>query len=177
MAGAAGGVVVFGEGSVLGGGQGSESGMPRDCKTWKLPQKLFHPELRRQGCPGGRRRRRTKSQEPGPAQPCNSGHSLTLCASVSPGEGVGPSVCQYLGPGITAFESPWEQVKCTFPCPGPGKEALWSPDLGLCVWHSLSHFGGFPGGSAIKNLPANTGDSGSVPGSRRAPGGGHGNPL
>ena len=129
------------------------------------------------GCPGGGRRRRTKSQEPGPAQPYSSGHSLTLCASVSPGEGVGPSVCQHLGPGITAFESPWERVKCMFPCPGPRKETLWSPDLGLCVWHSPSHFGGYPGGSVIKNLPANAGDSGSVPGSRRAPGGGHGNPL
>ena len=46
MAGAAGGIVVFGEGSRLGGGQGSESGMPRGYKTWKLPQRLFHPELR-----------------------------------------------------------------------------------------------------------------------------------
>lgn len=40
------GIVVFGEGSGLGGGQGSESGMPRGYKTWKLPQRLFHPELR-----------------------------------------------------------------------------------------------------------------------------------
>ena len=35
----------------------------------------------------------------------------------------------------------------------------------------------FPGGSVIKNLPANAGDVGSVPGSGRSPGGGHGNPL
>ena len=35
---------------------------------------------------------------------------------------------------------------------------------------------GFPGSSAVKNLPA-TGDLGSVPGSGRSPGGGHGNPL
>ena len=34
-----------------------------------------------------------------------------------------------------------------------------------------------PGGSVIKNLPANAGDVGSVPGSGRSPGGGHGNPL
>ena len=96
---------------------------------------------------------------------------------MSPGEGVGPSVCQHLGPGITAFESPWEQVKCMFPCVGLWKETLWSLDLGLCVWHSPSHFGGYPGGSMIKNLPANAGDLGSVPGSGRTPGGGHGNPL
>ena len=39
---------------------------------------------------------------------------------------------------------------------------------------------GFPGGSAVKNPPANagdTGDSGSVLGLGSSPGGGHGNPL
>ena len=39
---------------------------------------------------------------------------------------------------------------------------------------------GFPGGSVVRNLPANagtTGDAGSVPGSGRSPGEGHGNPL
>ena len=39
---------------------------------------------------------------------------------------------------------------------------------------------GFPDGSIVRNLPANTGDtgdSGSIPGSRRSPGGSHGNPL
>ena len=35
----------------------------------------------------------------------------------------------------------------------------------------------FPGGSVIKNLPANAGDVGSVPGSGRSPGEGHGNLL
>ena len=34
-----------------------------------------------------------------------------------------------------------------------------------------------PGGSLVKNLPANTGDAGSIPGSRRYPGEGNGNPL
>ena len=29
----------------------------------------------------------------------------------------------------------------------------------------------------VKNLPANAGDSGLIPGSERSPGGGHGNPL
>ena len=29
----------------------------------------------------------------------------------------------------------------------------------------------------VKNPPANAGDAGSIPGSGRAPGGGHGNPL
>ena len=39
---------------------------------------------------------------------------------------------------------------------------------------------GFPGGSVLKNLPANVGDArnaGLIPGSGKAPGGGHGNPL
>ena len=36
---------------------------------------------------------------------------------------------------------------------------------------------GFPGGSLVKNPPANAGDAGSIPGSGRSPGGGNGNPL
>ena len=39
---------------------------------------------------------------------------------------------------------------------------------------------GFPGGSVVKNLPANagdTGDLGSIPGSGRSPGKGNGNLL
>ena len=39
---------------------------------------------------------------------------------------------------------------------------------------------GFPGGSVIKDLPANAGDagdSGSIPGLERSPGVGNGNPL
>ena len=35
----------------------------------------------------------------------------------------------------------------------------------------------FPGGSVVKNLPANTGDTGSIPGLRRSPSEGNGNPL
>ena len=37
--------------------------------------------------------------------------------------------------------------------------------------------GGFPGGSVIKNPPANAGDTGPIPGSGRFPGGGHDKPL
>ena len=40
---------------------------------------------------------------------------------------------------------------------------------------------GFPGGSAVKNPPANagafTGGAGQIPGWGRSPGGGHGSPL
>ena len=36
---------------------------------------------------------------------------------------------------------------------------------------------GFPGGSVVKNLPANAGDMGLIPGSGRSPGEGNGHPL
>ena len=36
---------------------------------------------------------------------------------------------------------------------------------------------GFPGGSTVKNPPANAGDVGLIPGSGRSPGEGDGNPL
>ena len=53
------------------------------------------------------------------------------------------------------------------------------------IWRTLLNthvcpIWGFPGGSAVKNLPANAGDAGDlglIPGSGRSPGGGHGNPL
>ena len=35
----------------------------------------------------------------------------------------------------------------------------------------------FPGGSVIKNIPVNAGDVGLIPGLRRSPGEGNGNPL
>ena len=52
--------------------------------------------------------------------------------------------------------------------------------------HSLCNFWGwteitgnleFTGGSAVKNLPANSRDTSSIPGLGRSPGGGNGNPL
>ena len=36
---------------------------------------------------------------------------------------------------------------------------------------------GFTGRSVVKNLPADAGDMGLIPGSRRFPGGSHGDPL
>ena len=36
---------------------------------------------------------------------------------------------------------------------------------------------GFPGGSVVKNLPANTGDEGSIPALGKSPGERNGNPL
>ena len=37
--------------------------------------------------------------------------------------------------------------------------------------------GGFPGGSVVKNLPANARDAGLIPGLERSLGEGNGNPL
>ena len=39
------------------------------------------------------------------------------------------------------------------------------------------HHKGFPGGSVVKNPPANAEDAGSIPESGRSPGEGNGNPL
>jgi len=40
-----------------------------------------------------------------------------------------------------------------------------------------SVFPGFSSGSVVKNLPASTGDVGSIPGLERSPGEGNGNPF
>ena len=52
----------------------------------------------------------------------------------------------------------------------------------MCVWGVgvVVAEEGFPGGSVVKNLPVNagdTGDTGLIPESGRVPGGGHGNSL
>ena len=51
----------------------------------------------------------------------------------------------------------------------------------VCTLHDVSFFTkvrkDFPSGSMVKNLPANAGDTGSVPGLGRSPGEGNGNPL
>ena len=50
----------------------------------------------------------------------------------------------------------------------------------LLCWEALAYiyvYMDFPGGSVVQNLPANGGDTGSIPGSGRSPGGGNGNPL
>ena len=45
------------------------------------------------------------------------------------------------------------------------------------LYQNSLHAWGFPGGSVKKNLPANAGDSGSIPWLGRCPGEGNGNPL
>ena len=43
------------------------------------------------------------------------------------------------------------------------------------TWAQVVYWKGFPSGSVVKNPPANSGDVGSIPGSRRSPGEGNGN--
>ena len=45
------------------------------------------------------------------------------------------------------------------------------------IWDSFNLPHGFLGGSVVKNPPANSGESGSILGSGRCPGEGHGNRL
>ena len=48
----------------------------------------------------------------------------------------------------------------------------------ICVYKiQVAKVVGLPGGSVVKNLPANAGDEGSIPGSGISSGGEHGNPL
>ena len=47
----------------------------------------------------------------------------------------------------------------------------------LLVFREIHSVVGFPGGSVVKNLPANEGDTGLIPGLRSSPGVGNGNPL
>ena len=75
-----------------------------------------------------------------------------------------------------------------FPSPGdlpnPGIEprsptmqadSLLSEPQGNYFIYILSR--GFPDGSVVKNLPANAGDTSSIPGSGNSSGGGSGNPI
>ena len=45
------------------------------------------------------------------------------------------------------------------------------------IYPRVNPAGGFPGGSVVKNLSANAEDTGSIPGSKRFPGGGNGYSL
>ena len=51
------------------------------------------------------------------------------------------------------------------------------PSTILIICISPAHLEGFPGGSVVKNSPANPRDMGSIPGLERSSGGGNGNPL
>ena len=104
-------------------------------------------------------------------------------AAPSPTDGVLPSPEPLfsLGPSQTNKESEWHEH-------ARGGHRLWPEtqdkerhrNLQLAFrgffFTVLFHLG-FPGGSVVKNLPANAGEVGSIPGSGRSPGEGNGNPL
>ena len=79
-----------------------------------------------------------------------------------------------------------------FPSPGdlpdpgiePGSPALEAdaltsepPGKSACISYFYWYPMGFPSGTAVKNPPANAGDTGLIPGSGRSPGEGNGNPF
>ena len=47
----------------------------------------------------------------------------------------------------------------------------------MYVYIHICAYMGFPGGSVVKNLPANVGDMGSIPGWGKCPGEGNRNPF
>ena len=53
----------------------------------------------------------------------------------------------------------------------------WEREERTTFYRKTSTDWDFPGGSVVKNLPANAGDAGLIPGSGRSPGEGNGNPL
>ena len=55
--------------------------------------------------------------------------------------------------------------------------SMLKPHLGTIYLVLLRISLGFPGGSAVKNPPANAGDTSSIPGSGRSPGEENGNPF
>ena len=54
--------------------------------------------------------------------------------------------------------------------------SIYAPNCLTFSFH-IQYGSGFSGGSGVKNLPANAGDMGSIPGSVRGPEEGNGNPL
>ena len=54
---------------------------------------------------------------------------------------------------------------------------MLKPHLGSIYLVLINIILGFPGDSAVKNPPANAGDTSSIPGSGRSPGEENGNPL
>ena len=72
--------------------------------------------------------------------------------------------------------SSWPSGRTHASCIGrhvPYCSATWESPY-ICMYTMYTDF---PGSSVVKNLPASSGDSGSIPGSGRSPGGGNDNSL
>ena len=74
---------------------------------------------------------------------------------------------------VNEIESSWFLAEITFIL--PAQWMLLGKDANIS--HFLCIHRGFPGGSVVKNPPANAGDVGLIRASRRSPGEGNGNPL
>ena len=105
-----------------------------------------------------------------------------LCISLFWGEGACCVACGILVPWPGMEPRPW-QVSATG-LPGNSLRVSYIP---LCWRHLymdsnrnnyfLFRRKGFPGSSVVKNLPANAGDTGLIPGPGRSTGGGNSDPL
>ena len=96
-------------------------------------------------------------------------HTMLPCPSPPPG--VCPSSCPL---------HQWHQCKLSYLTKNLPNQKLcgWGPATRVLT-SLLSNSWGFPGGSVVKNLPMNAGDTGDVglfPGSGKSAGGGNGNP-
>ena len=102
------------------------------------------------------------------------------------------SPASFLCPWGFSRQEYWSGLLCppSGDLPNPGIEP-WSPTLQQILYHLSHHFKmswvgcifiikeitDFPDGTVVKNLPANAGDKGLIPGLGRSPEGGNGNPL
>ena len=144
---------------------------PPDC-----PSPIWGPG----GAPHHQMQRRRLGSAPGSYRPVHSrGEPCPQAGPVLAGEPCSHTVLTILSLYQTAHGalfSVWVQR--------PADRVIHIVSDGCCpqlrtVPHCLSPVRalGFPGGSAVKNLPANAEDAGPSPASERSPGGGNGNPL
>ena len=70
----------------------------------------------------------------------------------------------------------WRQILCCWATRENPVYFVKYQHLGIPRWIKELIPRGFPGGSVVKNPPANAGDTGSLPGLGRSPGEGNGNP-
>ena len=109
-------------------------------------------------------------------------HCLPLCTSVIRSNQ--STDTQYLEdrvlfahPGFRKLWVSHSRNTCTTVCPMAGRRAWVAAMCQELKSIAINLNLGFPGGSVVKNLLVNPGDSGSIPGLRRSPREGNGNPL
>ena len=102
------------------------------------------------------------------ASACNAGDPCSI-----PGSGRSPEKEMATHSSILAWRISWTEEPGRLQSTGSQRVGHdWATSLSLSCSNT-----GFPGGSVVKNLPANAEDSSLIPGSGRSPGGGNGNPF